>query len=171
MYSVDTNMSHVPKHIKITFYQIVTEMQGSQKWQFDKIWFYKLLYDSLLNSLLQTWQLGKKLMPESSQGNPYLWSPIWRGRPIVNMKRQTPTGPEKWIPLSSWGRGHHVKVFKNGPSKICGRQSLKNSRHFKILRLSSTDFYLIHSWIPWPKLFCSFRKLNLYKPFLWLEVK
>ena len=170
MYSVDTNMSHVPKHIKITFYQIVTEMQGSQKWQFDKIWFYKLLYDSLLNP----WQLGnwaRNWCRSPPREIPICDSPIWRGRPIVNMKRQTPTGPEKWIPLSSWGRGHHVKVFKNGPSKICGRQSMKNSRHFKILRLPSTDFYLIHSWIPWPKLFCSFRKLNLYKPFLWLEVK
>ena len=29
-----------------------------------------------------------------------------------------------------------VKVFKNGPSKICGRQPLKK-------------FYLLHFWIPW----------------------
>ena len=90
MYSVDTNMSHVPKHIKITFYQIVTEMQGSQKWQFDKIWFYKLLYDSLLNSLLQTWQLGKKLMPESSQGNPYLWLPHMKGSPHCQYEKADP---------------------------------------------------------------------------------
>ena len=32
-----------------------------------------------------------------------------------NKKHDTPTSSHKWI-----------KVFKNGPSKICGRQSLKN---------------------------------------------
>ena len=33
------------------------------------------------------------------------------------------------------------KVFKNGPIKICERQSLKAVFH---------KFYLVHSWIPWP---------------------
>ena len=33
-----------------------------------------------------------------------------------------------------------VKVFKNGPSKIYGRQFLKAVFH---------KFYLVHSWIPW----------------------
>ena len=41
-------------------------------------------------------------------------------------------GPIEWI----MHRNIWVKVFKNGPSKICGRKPLKN--------------YLVHSWIPWP---------------------
>ena len=71
MYSVDKNMTQV---IKITFYQIVTEMWGHQKWQFDEIWFYKLLCDSLLNSLLHTWALhlstGQEIGTGVPQGNP-----------------------------------------------------------------------------------------------------
>ena len=38
-----------------------------------------------------------------------------------------------------------VKVFKNGPSKICGRQPLSN-----LLKAVFHNFYLISSWIPWP---------------------
>ena len=35
-----------------------------------------------------------------------------------------------------------VTVFKNGPSKICVRQPLKN------LKTVFHKFYLVHSWIP-----------------------
>ena len=48
-------------------------------------------------------------------------------------------------------------VFKNGPSKICGRQPLKNLKRYGLLkqtislqnfwRLYSTKFYFVHSWI------------------------
>ena len=40
-------------------------------------------------------------------------------------------------------RNHRVKVFKNGPSKICGRQSLRNLKWLwcaEAQRLSSTNF-------------------------------
>ena len=53
-----------------------------------------------------------------------------------------------------------VKVFKNGPNKICGRQPLKNLKWYGLLRQTISDmlcsgrlyhkFYLVHSWIPWP---------------------
>ena len=32
------------------------------------------------------------------------------------------------------------KLFKNGPSKICGRQPLKNSKGSGLVKLSSTNF-------------------------------
>ena len=32
------------------------------------------------------------------------------------------------------------KIFKNGPSKICGRQPLKNLKGHGLLKLSSTNF-------------------------------
>ena len=35
----------------------------------------------------------------------------------------------KWVTnyfMTVWSKDYWVKVFKNGPSKICGRQSLKN---------------------------------------------
>ena len=38
-----------------------------------------------------------------------------------------------------------IKVFKNGRSKICGKQPLKN------LKVLLHKFYLVHSQIPWPK--------------------
>ena len=100
MYSLNKNMFQV---IKIKFYQIVTEMWGHQKWQFDKMWFYKLLCDSLLNSLLQTWFLRLPIGQEIGTGVPIgksliVTPSIWRGPPIVHMKRQTPpTFTEKWI--------------------------------------------------------------------------
>ena len=53
-----------------------------------------------------------------------------------------------------------VKVFKNGPSKICGRQHLKILKWYGLLRQNFLKvhffkgvlhkFYLVHSWIPWP---------------------
>ena len=92
MYSVSKNLS---QDIKITFYHIVTEMWRHQKWQFDKIWFYKfLICDSFLNLLLQTWVLrlpmGQKLVLESPlKVIPNCDSPIERSPPIVHMKKQT----------------------------------------------------------------------------------
>ena len=51
-----------------------------------------------------------------------------------------------------------VKVFKNGPSKICGRQPLKNLKRYGLPKADHTPsnylkailnkFYLVHSWIP-----------------------
>ena len=42
-----------------------------------------------------------------------------------------------------------VKVFKDGPSKICGRQSLKNLSYMhitsKFLKAAFQKFYLTHS--------------------------
>ena len=47
-----------------------------------------------------------------------------------------------------------VKLFKNGSSKICGRQPLNNLKwygpyHFKFFKGYLTKFFLVHSWIPW----------------------
>ena len=42
-----------------------------------------------------------------------------------------------------------VKVFKNGPSKIFGRQPLKNLKWYGEKAVFH-KFYLVHSWIPWP---------------------
>ena len=52
------------------------------------------------------------------------------------------------------------KVFKNEPSKICGRQPLKNLKLYGllyadhitayVLKVVFHKFYLFHSWIPWP---------------------
>ena len=54
-----------------------------------------------------------------------------------------------------------VKVVKNGPSKIYGRLPLKNSKWYVLpeadhitsnfLKAIFHKFYLVHSWIPWPK--------------------
>ena len=42
-----------------------------------------------------------------------------------------------------------VKVFKNGPSKICGKQALKKFSDMVCLgRPVSHKFYLVHSRIP-----------------------
>ena len=56
-----------------------------------------------------------------------------------------------------------IKTFKNGPNKICGRQPLKNRSDMVCLSTSNLlkavfhKFYLVHSWIPWPK--CLFTSL------------
>ena len=52
------------------------------------------------------------------------------------------------------------KVFKNGPSEICGRQSLKNLKRYGLpkaghipsifLKAVFHEFYLVHSWILCP---------------------
>ena len=38
------------------------------------------------------------------------------------------------------------KVFKNGSSELCGRQSLKNLKWYGLPK-----YYSVHSWMPWPK--------------------
>ena len=49
-----------------------------------------------------------------------------------------------------------VKVSKNGPSKLCGKQPLKNLKWHGLPKQSNClktvfhKFYLVHSWIPWP---------------------
>ena len=43
-----------------------------------------------------------------------------------------------------------VKVFKNGPSKICGRQSLGRPYRSIFLKGCLPQIYLVHSWILWP---------------------
>ena len=50
------------------------------------------------------------------------------------------------------------KVFKNGPSKICERQALKNLKGYGLLKnfKGFRKFYLFHSWIFCPKLYFSF---------------
>ena len=40
------------------------------------------------------------------------------------------------------------KIFKNGPSKICGRQPLKNLKWYGLPIFHK--FYLVHSWILCP---------------------
>ena len=52
-----------------------------------------------------------------------------------------------------------VQVFKNGPSKICGRQRLKSLKGYSLLKQTISlqiflravfhKFYLVHSWILW----------------------
>ena len=41
--------------------------------------------------------------------------------------------------------GMWVNLFKNVPSKICGRPY-----HFKNLKAAFHKFYLVDFWIPWP---------------------
>ena len=43
-----------------------------------------------------------------------------------------------------------VKEFKNGPSKICGRQTLQKMWSDMVWLGRFNKFYLAHSWIPWP---------------------
>ena len=45
-----------------------------------------------------------------------------------------------------------IKVFKNGPSKICGRQPLLRHTISVHITLKAVfhEFFLVHSWIPWP---------------------
>ena len=60
-----------------------------------------------------------------------------------------------WYEIVNW-----VKVFKNGPGKICGRQSLKYLKWYGLpkqtislqifLKAVFHKLYSAHSWIPWP---------------------
>ena len=70
------------------------------------------------------------------------------------------------LPLHKWNN-----VFKNGPNKICERESLKNLKWYGLFkqtistrifqRLSSTN-YLIHSRIYCPKYHTRSNKISLY---------
>ena len=62
------------------------------------------------------------------------------------MKRKTDL-QTSWCQLISiiWD-----KVFKSGPSKICGRQTLKNLKPSNFLKTVFRKFYLVHSWILCP---------------------
>ena len=92
---------------------------------------------------------------------------FWQTLPKL-LKLQARKGSNKWN-----------KVFKNGPSKICGRQPLKNLK-WNVLKAVFHEFYLVHSWMPWPicyyissvfywchfvlqKWFCSFPKLVIFQ--------
>ena len=62
------------------------------------------------------------------------------------------------------------KVFKNGPSKICGRQSLKNLNQFGVIkRLTSTNFTLpnLEYFISCIIMFTTLRKKYPYSKLLW----
>ena len=56
-----------------------------------------------------------------------------------------------WVSPAFWGvivwNQNHVwvNVFKNDPSKICGRNFTS-----KFLKAVFHKFCLVHSWIPWP---------------------
>ena len=65
-----------------------------------------------------------------------------------------------------------VKVFKNGPSKNCEGQPLKNLKWYGLLRQTISNFlktvfhkfYLVQSWIPWPiytLITCTNKRLNV----------
>ena len=65
--------------------------------------------------------------------------------------------------ISIWGKHHAIsyetEYSENVPSKICGRQSLKNSKMYGLLKADHTPskflnavfhkFYLVGSWILW----------------------
>ena len=80
---------------------------------------------------------------------------------IKKLKEMLGVGLHKLIHTITWSTHKSVKVFKNGPSKICGRQPFKK---FEVLWSASADhitsdflkavfhkFYLVYSWIHWPK--------------------
>ena len=49
--------------------------------------------------------------------------------------------------LTSLNKHIWAQVFKKGPSKICGRQPLKNLMGYGLLKAVFHKFYLVHSWI------------------------
>ena len=56
-----------------------------------------------------------------------------------------------WKSLQNFYGDRWVKVFKNRPSKICGRQPLKKLKWFNLPKQTVfRKFYLVHSWMPWP---------------------
>ena len=65
-----------------------------------------------------------------------------------------------------------IKEFKNGPSKICGWQLLKNLKRFGLpkqnyiisyfLKAVFHKFYLVRSWIPLPIYKIDLKNLNFY---------
>ena len=73
-----------------------------------------------------------------------------------------------------------VKLFKNGPSKICGRQPWKNLKSYGLLKQTKSPqnflkphfhkFYLVQPcWIPWPRCVAGFW-INLCKLLKFLAV-
>ena len=52
-------------------------------------------------------------------------------------------------------RGIWDKVFKNGPSKSCGRQPLKN------FTLSILEYFALIFWVAWKKLHESLQKISI----------
>ena len=51
------------------------------------------------------------------------------------------------------------KIFKNGPSKVCGRQPLKNLKcSSDFLKAVFHKFYLVHSWVFCPICSLSFTR-------------
>ena len=71
--------------------------------------------------------------------------------------QRTPHPSPYFQVLQQWDKYTCVKVFKNGPSKICGRQPLKNLKEYGLPRAGHTPsnyskavfhkVYLVHSWI------------------------
>ena len=66
---------------------------------------------------------------------------------------------EHWHGMGEWEQANiWVKVYKNGPSKIRGRQPLKNLKWYGLPKLIISSqsflkavfhkFYLVRSWIP-----------------------
>ena len=74
----------------------------------------------------------------------YLWTKrLWKRRAMVNSVKR-----RQWK-LCFRTKIIWVKVFKNGPNKICGRQPLKNLKWYGLLKAAFHKFYLVYSWIPW----------------------
>ena len=53
-----------------------------------------------------------------------------------------------------YSRLHMGQSIQNGPSKICGRQPLKNLMGYDLLKAVFHKFYLVHSWILCP-IYCT----------------
>ena len=81
-------------------------------------------------------------------------SEIYFGKPLknsFNSVRSFNTFYSKWTSSRNFKdfTATWVKVFKNGPSKICGRQPLKNLKWYLGRKAVLYKLYLVHSWIPW----------------------
>ena len=72
---------------------------------------------------------------------------------------------------ASYSIHHRDQTFNNGPSKICGRQSLKTLKEYGLLEANHTSskclkvvfhrVYLVHSWILCP-ICCSIFSIYIY---------
>ena len=60
---------------------------------------------------------------------------------IIFNNRFSMTATKIWLQLFSRLSFIWVKVFKNGPSKICGRQPLKNLKWYGMLRHITSNFW------------------------------
>ena len=87
---------------------------------------------------------------------------VWLPFPVVQWTsiiehQRTPHPSPYFQILQQWDKYTCGKVFKNGPSKICGRQPLKNLKEYGLPRAGHTPsnyskavfhkVYLVHSWI------------------------